>query len=330
MVQKVQTYLNICLMHNLLVLDDAKLSFVQEPFLSEFITTYWNKIACVVPITKNEHFQEEIFRDVINRGYTVDWLFAVVPNPEHPLDIDWIFLRPRQAHPWGYGSHPAIKNHNGGGSTACLSETLALIEELDKDNRLNAYCQYLPELYSDTPPKTFEFLYGLISLSEVGRIAASPGVQITYTQAKCDQIHEALCLGLYGCSNATMQMQWKVESMTKVGSWTSPTTELADKVTLALRLAGKSDHHTEIAPSSAFHQWMGDSDRMREPLLIRIDNDVLFCTPSNAKTYACDAYFLDCQKQEIQRLGGNGGDPTPTLKEWSIHPKDQRLQFLFR
>lgn len=338
-------------MHNLLILDDEKLGYIQEPFLENFVRTYWNKIALVYPVMKSDLFFDTDYSEAINRGYLPDWLFAIVPDLSHPLNVDWIFLKPRQAHPWGYGNHPATDNFNGGGSTACLYETLGLIEALAEDDRVSQVCYSIPELYSDSPPKSFEHLYG----SDLFRNACHLS---TPNQATFDQLYtktryrsgrdepetlnsrrlpKTVCLGLYGCSDKTLNMKWKVESMRRSGSWMSTTTELADKVTLALRLVGESDSVTEVAPRSAFGQWSESSDSnphfardYREPLLIRIDDDILLCTPQVADNHCCDAYFLDCKNQSLKRFGLNGHDPTPVLQAWGLHPKDSRLNFLFR
>jgi hypothetical protein len=338
-------------MHNLLILDDAKLNYIQEPFLTQFVKTYWDKIALVYPVMENDMFFDTNYFETINRGYLPDWLFAIVPDPSHPLNVDWIFLKPRQAHSWNYGNHPATDNFNGGGSTTCLYETLSLIEALAEDDRVAGVCYSIPEFYSDSPPKSFERLYvsdlfhNACHLSTVNRTTFDELLAKTRYEPECEgsetfyrrKLPQTVCLGLYGCSDRTLNMQWKVESMHFSGSWTSTTTELADKVTLALRLAGKSDFVTEVAPRSAFSQWMEPEDSpqslardYREPLLIRIDDDVLLCTPQVAKNHYCDAYFLDCKNQSLRRFGLNGHDPTPTLQAWGIHPQDARLKFLFR
>jgi hypothetical protein len=325
-------------MHNLLILDDGLLTFIQEPFLTDFIKTYWDKIALAYPVSKNEKSFDTSYFDIINTGHTVDWLFAIVPNPHHPLDIDWIFLKPRQAHPWWYGNHPATSNFNGGGSTACFTETLCLIETLSKDDRVNEYCQHIPELYTDNPPKTFEFLYRSGLFIEAKRLAQSGNpsfddLHVGDKQDNLNKIHKKLCLGLYGCNDATLNMNWQVESMRSNKSWTFTTVELADKVTLAMRLSGKSDEYINLPPSEAFEQWMGkyeDNNNKRETLLIRTKDDILFCNPQVSEKYNSDAYFLDCEQQKVQRLGGNGGDATPTLREWGLNPNDERLRFLVR
>ncbi len=73
-----------------------------------------------------------------------------------------------------------------------------------------------------------------------------------------------------------------------------------------------------------------ENDITREPLLIRTKGDILFCDPQvRRRPYCCDAYFLDCEQQNIQRLGLNGGDPVQTLKTWGVNPQDDRLRFLF-
>jgi hypothetical protein len=317
-------------MHNLLILDDQSLSFIQEPFLSEFVKSYWDKIALVIPVTRSEDFRKVSYFDVINRGYTVDWLFAIVPNPHHPLDVDWIFLRPRQAHPWWYGNHPATSNFNSGGSTYCLEETLRLVDTLSRADRVQDSCCYMPELYSNNPPRTFESLYSYKLFHAAQDLAASNYPSFDDLHDKAREFSNAVCLGLYGCNDATLNMQWRVESMRSAGFWTSTTVELADKVTLAMRLSGESDHHINVRPSEAFEQWMGNNQNdAREPLLIRTKDDILFCDPQVPPTYRSDAYFLDCEQQNIQRLGRNGGDIVRTLKTWGINPKDDRLQFLF-
>lgn len=332
-------------MHNLLVLDDDKLNYIQEPFLENFVRIYWEKIALVYPVMKSDLFFDTSYFEAINRGYLPDWLFAIVPDPSHPLNVDWIFLKPRQAHPWHYGSHPATSNFNSGGSVTCLYETLGLIDALAEDDRVAGVCYSMPELYSDSRPTAFDHLYSFDLFSNACRLSAANRATFdelyaeTRYRPECEgsetyfssRLPQTVCLGLYGCSDKTLNMQWNVESMRRSGSWTSTTTELADTVTLALRLADKSDSVTEVAPRSAFGQWTDSSDKdYREPLLIRIDDDVLLCTPQVAKNYYCDAYFLDCKKQELQRLGGNGHDPTSTLQAWGVHPQDARLKFLFR
>ena len=317
-------------MHNLLILDDQSLSFIQEPFLSDFVKSYWDKIALVIPVTRSEEFREFSYSDVVNRGYTVDLLFAIIPNPHHPLDVDWIFLRPRQAHPWWYGDHPATSNFNSGGSTHCFEETLRLVEILSKGDRVQDSCCYMPELYSKNPPRTFESLYSFNLFHSAQHLAASNYPSFDDLQDKSREFYNAICLGLYGCNDATLNMQWRVESMLSAGFWTSTTVELADKVTLAMRLSGESDRHINVCPSQAFDQWMrGRKDDAREPLLIRTKDDILFCDPQVPSPYRSDAYFLDCEQQEIQRLGRNGGDILRTLKTWGINPKDDRLRFLF-
>jgi len=319
-------------MHNLLILDDQSRNFIQEPFLSEFVKSYWDKIALVIPITPIEEFRftQSSYFNVINRGYTVDWLFAIVPNPHHPLDVDWIFLQPRQAHPWWYGAHPATKNFNSGGSTACLEETLRLIETLSKDDRVQNQCCFMPELYSDNPPRSFESLYSSELFHGAQRLAVSSYPSFDDLHDKTRTFFDAVCLGLYGCKDATLNMQWRVESMRSTGFWTSTTVDLADKATLAMRLSGESDSNINVRPSEAFEQWMGHHNNdEREPLLIRTKDDILFCDPQVPNRYRSHAYFLDCEQQEIQRLGGIDGDPVPTLKIWGINPQDDRLRFLF-
>ncbi|MBD2042595.1 hypothetical protein [Microcoleus sp. FACHB-672] len=245
--------------------------------------------------------------------------------------MDWIFLQPRQAHPWSYGEHPATSNFNGGGSTACFEETLRLIETLSKDDRVQNWCCYMPELYSNNPPRTFESLYTLALFRGAQHLAASSYPSFDDLHGKAQELSKAVCLGLYGCNDATLNMQWRVESMLGKGFWTSTTVELADKVTLAMRLSGQSDHSINVPPSEAFEQWMGKDDNdAREPLFIRTKDDILFCKPQVPTRYYSDAYFLDCEQQKIQRLGGNGGNPLPTLKTWGINPKDDRLRFLLK
>ncbi|MEG3844552.1 hypothetical protein [Microcoleus sp. herbarium14] len=317
-------------MHNLLILNDQSLSFIQEPFLSDFVKSYWDKIALVIPVTRSENFKEFSYSSVINRGHTVDLLFAIVPNPHHPLDVDWIFLRPRQAHPWWYGNHPATSNFNSGGSTHCFEETLRLVETLSKGDRVQNSCCYMPELYSNNPPRTFESLYSSMLFHRAQDLANSNYPSFDDLHDKAGESYNAICLGLYGCNDATLNMQWRVESMLSAGFWISTTLELADKVTLAMRLSGESDHNINVRPSEAFEQWMGNNkDDAREPLLIRTKDDILFCDPQVSPTYRSDAYFLDCEQQNIQRLGRNGGDILRTLKTWGINPKDERLRFLF-
>ncbi len=329
-------------MHNLLILDDSKLDFIQEPFLSEFIKEYWNKIARVLPVTQNDDFCDYSYFDVINQGYTVDWLFAIVPDLNHPLNIDWIFLRPRQAHPWWYGSHPATSNFNGGGSTVCLCETLLLIEALSKSDRVSKYSYNIPELYGDNPPKTFQFLYSLDLFRGAQNLSSLdlPNFQNLYDASARNFIHDLICLGLYGCSRKTLNLNWRVRSMQSSRKWISSTSDLADKVTLEMRLSGdsinyKSDHHLKIPPANAFQQWMGDFDETdfsaeKEPLVIRTKNDILLCDPQVSKQYYIDAYFLDCQQQSLKRLGGNGEDPLPTLRKWGISVKDHKIKNLFQ
>jgi hypothetical protein len=317
-------------MHNLLILDDQSLSFIQEPFLSEFVKSYWDKIALVIPVTRSEDFRKVSYFDVINRGYTVDWLFAIVPNPHHPLNVDWIFLRPSQAHPWWYGNPPATSNFQSGGRIRCLEETLRLVETLSKGNRVEELCCYIPELYTNNPPRTFESLYSYKLFYVAQDLAASNYPSFDDLHDKAREFSNAVCLGLYGCNDATLNMQWRVESMRSAGFWTSTTVELADKVTLAMRLSGESGHHINVPPSEAFEPLRGNHrNDAREPLLIRTKDDILFCDPQVPRTYRSDAYFLDCEQQNIQRLGRNGGDILRTLKIWGINPKDERLQFLF-
>jgi hypothetical protein len=322
-------------MHNLLILDDASTSFIQEPFLSEFVKSYWSKIALVIPVTQDENFFEYSHSDVINRGHTIDWLFAIVSNPHHPLDVDWILLKPRQAHPWWYGNHPATDNFNRGGSTSCFAETLYLIETLSKSDRVQESCCNVPELYSENPPKTFEFLYRYKLFRNAKILAASdhPSFDDLYDSDNVDdninKIHNSLCLGLYGCNDATLNMQWQVVSMTSNSLWTLTTLELADKVTLAMRLSGKSDHYIDVSPSEAFEQWMGsNTNNEREPLFIRTKEDILFSKPQVSNKYCSDAYFLDCENQLIKRLGLNGGNPLSVLQTWGIDENDERVQFL--
>jgi hypothetical protein len=319
-------------MHNLLILDDQSLGFIQEPFLSEFVKSYWDQIAVIIPVTQIEGLSDCSYFESINRGHTVDWLFAIVPNPHHPLDVDWIFVKPRQAHPWWYGNHPATKNFNGGGSTACLEETLKLVETLSKVDRVQEHCCYMPQLYSNNPPINFESFYSLSLFRSAQNLADSnyPSFDSLYDQTR--EIHNIVCLGLYGCNDTTLNMQWRVESVLSAEFWIATTLELADMVTLAMRLSGKSDHHINVSPSYAFEQWMGndENDITREPLLIRTKGDILFCDPQvRRRPYCCDAYFLDCEQQNIQRLGLNGGDPVQTLKTWGVNPQDDRLRFLF-
>jgi len=310
-------------MHNFLFLDDNKLNFIEEPFIRDFVSSYWNKIALVIPVTTSEHFQSESYFDVINTGHTVDWLFAIVPNSQHPLDVDWLLLRPRQAHPWWYGNHPATSNINGGGSTVCFEEMLTLIETLSKDDRVQKECCFFPELYSDNPPKTFESLYSYDLFRGAQHLAVS--LESSFDDLyKKRSFSDAICLGLYGCNDATLNMLWKVEPMLNIGSRTYTTVELADKVTLAMRLSGESDHYLKTAPSRAFEQWMGrhkDNDNKRESLIIKTKDDIWFCQPQVSDRYRIDAYFLDCEQQTIKRLGGNGDDPTPTLESWGIDPE---------
>lgn len=320
-------------MHNLLILNDRSLSFIQEPFLSNFVKSYWDKIALVIPVTRIEDFREFSYFGVINRGHTVDWLFAIVPNPHHPLDVDWIFLQPRQAHPWWYGNHPATSNFNSGGSTHCFEETLRLIETLSKDDRVEDSCCYIPELYTNNPPRTFESLYSYKLFYAAQNLAASNYPSFNDLHDKAREFSNAVCLGLYGCNDATLNMQWRVESMLSAGFWTSTTVELADKVTLAMRLSGESDRHINVRPSEAFEQWMGHhKNDEREPLLIRTKDDILFCAPQvpTPYPYPLAAYFLDCEQQNIQRLGAIDEDLVPTFNTWGINPKDDRLRFLFR
>jgi hypothetical protein len=317
-------------MHNLLILSDHLLNFVQEPFLSEFVRAYWKKIALVLPIVPVADFHQSSYFNVTNMGHTVDWLFAIVPDLNHPLNVDWIFLQPRQAHPWGYGNHPATSNFNGGGSTSCHMDTLGVIETLAKTDRVDKWCYALPDLYSENPPKTFEFLYSfnLFRNAQCLESLSSPSIDELHDEPR--ELSRSICLGLYGCSDATLNMQWKVESMRGKGDWTAATTDLADKVTLAMRLSGKSDEVINVPPSEAFEQWMGErDDNFREPLLIRFKDDVLFCEPQVADRHCCDAYFLDCEHQKLQRLGGNGGSPVQTLKTWGLNPNADKFKFLF-
>ncbi|MBW4464833.1 MAG: hypothetical protein KME07_05250 [Pegethrix bostrychoides GSE-TBD4-15B] len=335
-------------MHNLLILDDAKLNYIQEPFLTNFVKIYWNKIALVYPVMQSDMFFDTGYHEAINRGHLPDWLFAIVPDPAHPLDVDWIFLKPRQAHPWSYGYHPATDNFNSGGSITCLYETLRLIEALAEDDRVYGYCRPMPELYGENPPKSFEQLYSsslfhsACLLSAVNRLSFEDAYAATSylpddgTRPEHQKPSQTVCLGLSGCSDKTLNMRWQVSSLLSSGSWVSTTVELADKVTLALRLAEKPDCHVKVSPRSAFGQWMEDEDAIpqlardyREPLLIRINDDILLCIPQVSETYYSDAYFLDCHQQKLNRLGRNGGDPRPTLQAWNIHPQDARLRFLF-
>jgi hypothetical protein len=199
-------------MHKLLMLDDAKLYFIQEPFLTDFISTYWDKIALAYPITGRD-FGEASYFEVINMGYTVDWLFAIVPDPKHPLDVDWIFLRPRQAHPWHYGNHPATDNFNGGGSTSCFCEMLSIIELLAKDERIFSYCSYIKGFYDGNPPKTFENFYRNDLFRNAQNLGESDLPNIENRDNRERQMHKEICLGLYGCNAATLEMEWEVESL---------------------------------------------------------------------------------------------------------------------
>lgn len=319
-------------MHNLLVLDYDSLGFIEGVFITEFLKTYWNNIALVIPVVRQEEFGQSNYCDAINRGVIPDWLFAIATNPNHPLDIDWIFLRPRQLHPWGYGSHPATSNFNGGASTTSLYENLAQLETLAEDGRMQSSCIFLPDLYTDNPPKTFEFLYSFDLFRNAKRLAVQnrPSFDDLYRGRDHEEhISKQVCLGLYGCTDKTLNMTWRVESIIRAGSWTSSTTELADKVTLALRRAGTTGHCTEVAPLEAFGQWLEHAD-YREPLLIRLKDNVLFCIPEVLSPFNCDAYFLDCQEEKMVRCGANGEDPKPILKDWGISPEDTRLKFLFR
>ena len=230
-------------------------------------------------------------------------------------------LRPRQHHPWGYGNHPATSNFNSGGSTVCFEETLTLIETLSKADRVQKWCCFSPELYSDNPPKTFESLYSYDLFRGAQHLAVS-------LESSFDDLHkkrsffDAICVGLYGCNDATLNMLWKVEPMPNIGSRTCTTVDLADEVTLAMRLSGESDRYLKTAPSNAFEQWMGGhTDDARESLLIKTKDDIWFCEPQVSDRYRGDAYFLDCKQQTIQRLGANSGDPTPTLESWGINPE---------
>lgn len=321
-------------MHNLLILGDNSINIIEPYFVEEFVNTYWNNIALVIPVVYSEEFYEETYFDLINRGHTVDWLFAIVPNLNHPLDVDWIFIKPRQAHPWGYGAHPATSNFNGGGSTACFQEILKVVEALAQSERVQKYCHSIPKFYEKNPPQTFEllYLYNYTLLKKARCLADTSLPSFDDLYDKKRDIDQTMCLGLYGCSDATLSMQWKVQSLRSDGFWMSTTTELADQVTLALRLSGESDHYTKVPTSYAFEKWMSDLDdyeHKREPLLIRYADDVLFCQPPVLTDCCWDAYFLDCVNQEIKRLGRNGGDPKLTLEAWNINSKDNRLQFLF-
>jgi hypothetical protein len=330
-------------MHNLLILDDSELGFIQEPFISDFIKEYWNKIAGVIPITRKDDSYDNSYFDIINQGCMVDWLFAIVPDFNHPLNIDWIFLRPRQAHPWWYGNHPATSNFNGGGSTECLYENLMLIEALSKSDRVIG-CSYIPDLYGNNPPKTFHFLYSYHLFRCAQSLSLnSSNFQDFYDESSKDFIRDSVCLGLYGCSKKTLSLNWQVRSMQSSKEWISSTFDLADKVTLEMRLSGNndnywSDHFLKISPAYAFQQWMGDFDEgdyhssytEREPLIIRTKDDVLFCDPQVSNKDYIDAYFLDCRNQSLKRLGGNGGDPLPTLKKWGVPIKDGELKTLFQ
>ncbi|MBI4739887.1 hypothetical protein HY772_10245 [Candidatus Woesearchaeota archaeon] len=303
---------------------------VQEPFLTQFFEVYWDRIALAIPVVSSEAFEEQTYFDVINRGHRVDWLFAIINNPLHPLDVDWVCLRPRQEHPWGYGNHPATDNFNEGGSTVCLYEMLSLIELLSEDDRVAEYCKFFPELYLDHPPQTFS--YYTTNLFGCARSLMSPN-RAAFAPHKLDRhkFSTFVCLGLYGSSNELLNMNWHVESLIKTGSWTATTSELADKATLALRLSGKSDEFTKIAPLSAFAQWNFRSKNIElEPLLIRMNEDVLLCHPQLERSYAHDAFFLDCNEQTIERYGANSRSAQPTLKAWGLHPEDGRLSFLPR
>jgi len=253
-------------MHNLLILDDSELGFIQEPFLSEFIKEYWNKIARVIPVTRKDNFCDCSYFDIINQGYMVDWLFAIAPDSSHPLNIDWIFLRPRQSHPWRYGNHPATTNFDGGHSTVCLYENLALIETLSKSNRVNNRCHNIPELYSNNPPKNFQFLYSFDLFRCAQDLSSKlPDFEDLHDESSKDLIRDSVCLGLYGCSRKTLSLNWQVRSMQSSKEWISSTFDLADKVTLEMRLSGDnsnywSDHFLKISPAHAFQQWMGDFD----------------------------------------------------------------------
>ncbi|MEA5496333.1 PIN-like domain-containing protein [Limnoraphis robusta Tam1] len=322
-------------LHKLLILGDNREKIIYPAFFKELVETYWNNIALVIPVVSLEDFYQDSYFDLINRGGTVDWLFAIVPNLNHPLDVDWIFVRPLQAHPWGYGEHPAKSNFNGGGSTYCFIEILRVIETLAKDDRVqNRYC-YLPELYNVNSSKNLEFLYDFDLFRAARRLLNSSRPSFDNIYDKQRDIETTLCLGLYGCSETTLSMQWRVESLRSNKFWMSTTTELADQVTLALRLSGKSDCYTEVATSEAFEQWMGgdmgldDYKYKRQPLLIRYADDVLFCEPPSLIPACYDAYFLDCVNQQLERLGRNGGDPEPTLRAWGINPQDDRFKFLF-
>ncbi|SKB11421.1 hypothetical protein PL11201_1350002 [Planktothrix sp. PCC 11201] len=189
----------------------------------------------------------------------------------------------------------------------------------------------MPQLYSNNPPTTFESLYSLSLFRSAQNLADSnyPSFDSLYAQTR--KTHNIVCLGLYGCNDTTLNMQWRVESLHSAGFWIATTLELADMVTLAMRLSGKSDHYINVSPSDAFEQSKGNDENniTREPLLIRTKDDILFCDPQVRESYCCDAYFLDCEQQNIQRLGLNGGDAVPTLKAWGVNPQDDRLRFLF-
>jgi hypothetical protein len=323
-------------LHNLLILGGNIENPIEPYFFEEFVETYWNNIALVIPVVSFEDFHEHSYFNLINRGHTVDWLFAIVPNLNHPLDVDWIFVRPRQAHPWSSGQHPAKSNFNSGGGSTSFEQILRVIETLakDDDDRVQNWCCYLPELYNVNFSKNLEFLYDYdIDLFRAARYllnSSRPSFEDIYDKQR--DITTSLCLGLYGCSEITLSMQWRVESLRSNRFRMSTTTELADQVTLALRLSGKSDCYTEVPTSKAFGQGIDGRDRYndkREPLLIRYADDVLFCEPQVSNNYRCDAYFLDCVNQQIRRLGGNGGDPEPTLRAWGINPQDDRFKFLF-